>query len=145
MLTFLGSIVLLLVIVLLLRIVRSAEKGTFTSGFGFGPRMVSSIFSALGEPSRIVVNGRTYASVDEMPPDVRAQYEQAMSLAMEATGQNRILDFPSGGRVRGRIAGSRAQTADPATRLKQLEEMKTSGLLTEEEYEAKRAQIIDAL
>src|SRR5687767_3000039 len=28
----------------------------------------------------ITVNGRTYQNVDEMPPDVRRQYEQVMSL-----------------------------------------------------------------
>ena len=28
----------------------------------------------------ITVNGQTYSNIDEMPPDVRRQYEQAMSL-----------------------------------------------------------------
>src|SRR5690348_359527 len=32
------------------------------------------------ESRTITVNGRTYSSVDEMPPDVRAQFEKAMAL-----------------------------------------------------------------
>jgi hypothetical protein len=30
-------------------------------------------------PKRIVIDGKTYNSVDEMPPDIRQKYEQAMS------------------------------------------------------------------
>lgn len=31
-------------------------------------------------PRRIVIDGKTYTSIDEMPADVREQYEQAMSV-----------------------------------------------------------------
>lgn len=35
--------------------------------------------------------------------------------------------------------------ADPAMRLKQLQDMRSSGLITNDEYEAKRTQILDKL
>ena len=35
--------------------------------------------------------------------------------------------------------------ADPTTRLKQLQDMRNSGLITNDEYEAKRTQILDKL
>lgn len=142
--TFLGLLVLLLILVILLRIVRSTEQGPFTPRFRSGPNFLSSVLTSLGAQSKIVVNGQSYSSIDEMPPEVRAQYEQAMSLALAATEREGILDFSRGARVRNRIAGATSHS-DPATRLRQLQEMKDSGLITEEEYEAKRAQILDAL
>src|SRR5438477_12565478 len=36
--------------------------------------------------TKITVNGRTYQSVDEMPPDARAQYERAMSMLADRDG-----------------------------------------------------------
>ncbi len=42
-------------------------------------------------PKRIVIDGKTYNSVDEMPEDVRRQYEQAMSSLKDQSG-NRIPD-----------------------------------------------------
>ena len=92
MLTFLGLLVGLLILVVLLRLVRGAEKGGLTSKIS----------------------------------------------------QDGVLDFPRSARVRNRIAGG-TPPSDPATRLKQLQEMKDSGLITDDEYEAKRAQSIDAL
>ena len=43
------------------------------------------------EPKRIVIDGKTYTSVQEMPPDVRQQYEQAMGSLRNQTA-NRIPD-----------------------------------------------------
>jgi len=40
---------------------------------------------------RIVIDGKTYTSVDEMPPDVRQKYEQAMSVFKD-NNQNNIPD-----------------------------------------------------
>ena len=36
-------------------------------------------------PKLIVIDGKTYNSVDEMPEDIRKQYEQAMSSPMQTT------------------------------------------------------------
>jgi hypothetical protein len=144
MLTFLGLLVLLLILVLLMRLVRVAEQGGLTSRIRPGRDLISSVLYSLGAPSRIVVNGETYASVDEMPPGVRAQYEQAMGVAISATSRDGILDFPRRARVLKASTGG-AAPSDPARRLKQLQEMKDAGLVTDEEYEAKRLEILDAL
>ena len=40
---------------------------------------------------RIVIDGKTYNSVNEMPPDVRAKYEQAMN-GLKDGNQNRVPD-----------------------------------------------------
>lgn len=42
-------------------------------------------------PKVIIVDGKTYHSVDEMPPDVRQKYEQAMRILTEADG-NQLSD-----------------------------------------------------
>src|SRR5512133_2631068 len=39
-------------------------------------------------PKRIVIDGKAYSSVDEMPEDVRKQYEQAMSSLRDQSGTN---------------------------------------------------------
>ncbi|MDP9177679.1 MAG: SHOCT domain-containing protein [Gemmatimonadota bacterium] len=142
--TFLGLLGVLLIIVLLLRLVRHFEGGGAPSRIGPRSSLVAAVLTALGAPSRIVINGNTYSSVDEMPPEVRAQYEQAMRVALDATNRDGILDFARSARARNRIAGASAPS-DPATRMKQLEEMRDSGLITEDEYETKRAQILEAL
>jgi hypothetical protein len=54
----------------------------------------------MGEFSRtstkIVVNGQTYRSIDEMPPDVRRQYDQVMSRMRADANQNGIPDIFEG-------------------------------------------------
>ena len=41
----------------------------------------------------ITINGRTYKSLDEMPPDDRRQYEELMSKFMMDRNNNGIPDF----------------------------------------------------
>jgi hypothetical protein len=61
---------------------------------------------------RIVVNGREYGSVEEMPPDVRRAFESAR----EATGAGRIrMPGDQGRRGRSRVRVARSSTA-PAMR-----------------------------
>ena len=143
--TFFGLLVVLFIIVLLLRLVRQFEgdEGPFRISSS-RTSFVSAVLTALGAPSKIVINGQVYSSVEDMPPEVRAQYEQAMSVALASTNRDGILDFSRGARARHRIAGS-ISPSDPATRMKQLEEMRESGLITDAEYDTKRAQILDAL
>jgi len=43
------------------------------------------------KPKMIVIDGKTYDSIEEMPPDVRQKYEQAMQSLGDANG-NRIPD-----------------------------------------------------
>jgi hypothetical protein len=46
--------------------------------------------------TRITVNGREYQRVDEMPPEVRRQYERAMSMLADKDG-NGVPDVLEGG------------------------------------------------
>jgi hypothetical protein len=46
--------------------------------------------------AQITVNGKTYSSIDEMPPDVRKQYARAMSLLADKDG-NGVPDIMEGG------------------------------------------------
>jgi hypothetical protein len=48
--------------------------------------------------SHITVNGVEYASVDQMPPDVRQQYERAMSILADRDN-NGVPDIIEGGNV----------------------------------------------
>src|SRR5437870_5950311 len=51
--------------------------------------------------TRITVNGQTYASVDEMPSEVRQQYEKAMSMLADKN-RNGIPDVLEGSTVEGK-------------------------------------------
>ncbi len=64
--------------------------------------------------SRIVVNGREYGSVEEMPPDVRALYERALRLAAEAGTAGataEVATSTSGGDVPGQVTVRTVKTA----------------------------------
>jgi hypothetical protein len=43
--------------------------------------------------TKIMINGRTYTSVEEMPPDVRRQYEETMAKLSVDKNNNGIPDF----------------------------------------------------
>jgi hypothetical protein len=60
-------------------------------------------FSFTKSFSRITVNGQTYNSVDEMPPDVRKTYEQLMAKLKEDRDGNGIPDI-----LEGKAAGAAA-------------------------------------
>lgn len=51
--------------------------------------------------SRIVIDGRTYKSVNEMPPDVRAKYEKAMNMLRDEDRDGRpdVFDVSSSTQV----------------------------------------------
>jgi hypothetical protein len=91
----------------------------------------------------IVVNGRAYASVDEMPADVRQVYEQMSGLLNDADGDG-MPDLFETIQTAATQTGPDAQAppGDPAARLQKLNELRASGLITEEEYQSKRAQIL---
>jgi len=77
----------------------------------------------------ITVDGQTYTSVDEMPPHVRQACERVMTVLSDADGDGvpDILATAPSGRVQ---------------RLKELKEMMDEGLITIQEYEAKKAEIL---
>lgn len=105
-------------------------------------KLVSSVIQHQVVPTKIVFNGQEFSSPAEMPPDVREAYEQVMTNVLADVDSNGIPDLmeSSGTAV---FADLRAfSREDPAATLTKLKEMRDAGLITEQEYETKRAEII---
>src|SRR6478752_2514283 len=51
------------------------------------------IFRTSVSVGRITVNGKTYSNVDEMPPDIRRQYEQEMRSILADRDGNGVPDI----------------------------------------------------
>lgn len=66
-----------------------------------------------------IVNGTPYASLEALPPEARAIFEQTL--------------------------GASAPAPDPAERMRALKRLYDEGLISAEEYEAKRAAILEQL
>jgi len=92
--------------------------------------------------------GQTYTKVDDLPPEARAKYEQAMSAMADKDG-NGIPDILQG--AMGNISAARsgrstgASGTDPAEKLRKLEQLLAEGLITRQEYEAKKAEILSRM
>ena len=99
-----------------------------------------------GLQSKIVFNGREFSSPDDMPPDVRQAYDQVMSGVLVDANRNNIPDIVEGGGGSSVFTGIRTLTPeDPAEKLRKLNEMRDSGLITNQEYETKRAEILSRM
>jgi hypothetical protein len=138
---YLGLLVVVLVVMILMRIGRASSSPGSSSKFKFGTRnVVTASVDSHGAPTKIVFNGQEYSSVDEMPPVARAAYKLTMGMVLADADHDGVPDlFKSVG------AGDVSSAADPAARMKQLQNMKDAGLITNDEYEAKRTQILDKL
>jgi len=136
-------LVAIVVVMILMRIGRASSSPGASSNFKFGTRniMTGSVDSH-GVSTMIVFNGKEYSSEDEMPPVARAAYKVAMGIARRDADHDGVPDFlKSIAAARGDVTSA----ADPTTRMKQLQNMKDAGLITNDEYEAKRTQILDKL
>lgn len=96
--------------------------------------------------SSIVVNGQTYARPEDMPPDIRRAYEQSMAVFADKDG-NGVPDLLDN---LGAAAGASAQVidlsgGDRVARLQELKRMLDAGLITSQEYEAKKGEILAKL
>jgi hypothetical protein len=97
--------------------------------------------SSLQSFQTIVVNGRAYTNVDEMPADVRQVYEQ-MSGFFNDANQDGMPDLFETIAAVAAQAEPGAPLSDPAARLRKLDELRAADLVSEQEYQAKRAQIL---
>lgn len=151
MLMYLGLLVVVLVVMMLMRIGRANSSPGSNSNFKFNTRnIVTAALDSRGAPTKIVFNGQEYSSVDEMPPVARAAYKLAMGLVLtdaDHDGVPDLLKSVAAGRSGfiPKLGSGEVSPADPATRMKQLQDMRNSGLITNDEYEAKRTQILDKL
>ncbi len=131
---------------------RSDEPSSSSGGwlnsnikFTLPAKLVSSVMQTPGLKTRIVFNGQEFASADDMRPDIRKAYDQVMSGMLVDSNQNNIPDIIEGGGS-SVFTGIRTLTPDdPAEKLKKLKEMRDSGLITAEEYETKRSEILSRM
>ena len=153
MLMYLGLLVVLLVLIVLMRFMRSSEKSgggpNWTFRINSVPTVLTTALDSLGAPTKIVFNGQEYSSPDEMPAEARAAYDFAMKGVLADANRDGIPDvFKSvggPGAFRASIGAGAGASGDPATRLKQLQDMKNAGLITDDEYDAKRSEILDKI
>lgn len=109
--------------------------------FNLPAKLVSSVMQTPGLNTKIVFNGQEFSRPEEMPADIRKAYDQVMNGVLVDKDQNGIPDIAEGGAAQ--VFDLRnITTVDPAERLKKLNEMHDAGLITPEEYEAKRTEII---
>jgi hypothetical protein len=103
---------------------RAADAGMMTSG-------------------TIIHGGQTYTNIDDLPPEARSKYQQAMSALADKDGDG-IPDILQGGV--GNISQKKdVHGADPAEKLRVLEQMLNEDLITRQEYDAKKAEILSRI
>lgn len=90
------------------------------------------------------INGKSYNSLDELPPDQRKAYEQAMSVFADKNGDGMPDIFQQAGAQVFDLRGGSATTGS-AQRLAELKQMLDQGLITPAEYERKRVEILNQL
>ncbi len=101
---------------------------------------------APGLQTKIFFNGQEFSSPDDMPTEIRRAYDQVMTGMLADANHNSIPDIFEGGGGSSSFTGIRTLTPDdPAEKLKKLKEMRDSGLITAEEYETKRAEILSRM
>lgn len=107
----------------------------------------SATFGTTGMRTRIVFNGKEYSSLEEMPAEIRREYERAMATVLADTDRDGIPDIFEGGNSATLFhTDVLARTSeDPAEKLKKLKEMMDAGLITEQEYETKKTEILNRM
>lgn len=104
---------------------------------------LTTTLGTTGVRTRIIFNGQEYSNVEEMPPEIRRSYQQAMNGVLADSNRNGIPDlFESGGANILHTEVVTRKPEDPHDTLKQLKNMRESGLITEQEYEKKKAEIL---
>jgi hypothetical protein len=161
-------------------------SGSFSSNIKLGslPEKLIASLGTTNVTTKIIFNGKEYSSREDMPPEVRRIYDNAMatvladenrdgipdlfqgkggSTIMHANLKSQLLDdanakidLPDDAYARTNLLDDASvKTAslddadvrtrlldDPAESLKKLKEMKDSGLITDEEFETKKAEIL---
>jgi len=136
-LTFVVFLAVTLVLIFPLRaLARRAETAVGPVNL---PGMILGTPRATGKPARIIVNGQEYAGPEEMPAETRSAYEGAMGVFADADGDG-VPDLFEGVGVK-----AQAPPGDAAARLTKLKSLLEAGLITTQEYEAKKAEILSEL
>jgi hypothetical protein len=118
-------------------------RAAIEPGISFGaPGSPAASPSSVQSFQTIVVNGRAYTNVEEMPADVRQAYEKMSGLFNDADGDGVPDLFENIATVAAQVDPGMTSPRDPAARLRKLDELRAAGLISEQEYQAKRAQIL---
>jgi hypothetical protein len=121
---------------------KTAAEGWGAAFAGARPSMDFSS-GGVSTHSAFVVDGKSYASADQLPPEARAALGKAANLLGDAN-QNGIPDMLEN------ALGSDAQVfaasaEDRVQKLSDLKAMLDKGLITNAEYEAKKKDILDRM
>ncbi|MGI8732291.1 MAG: SHOCT domain-containing protein [Pyrinomonadaceae bacterium] len=109
-------------------------------------RLLSAGLRTTNVPTKIVFNGQEFSSPDQMPSDVRRVYDQTISGVLADANENGVPDVFEGEGSKGVFHVEMKSTPeDAAAKLKALREMKDSGLISDAEYEAKKAEILSRM
>lgn len=127
----------------------SSSSGSWLNSnikFNLPAKLMSSVMQTPGLQTKIVFNGQEFSSPNDMPPEIRTAYDQVMGGMLADANGNNIPDVWEGGGGGSIFTGIKTLTPDdPADKLKKLKEMRDSGLITAEEYDTKRAEILSRL
>jgi hypothetical protein len=114
--------------------------------FNLPARLVSSAMQTPGIQTKIVFNGQEFSGPNDMPPEIRKAYEQVMSGVLTDSDSDGIPDIVENGADAGIFTDVRTLTReDPSESLTKLNQMRDAGLITQQEYEAKRAEILSRI
>lgn len=114
---------------------------------GVNPASFAGQPSAAGAPPQVmaaqtyVIDGKVYTNLNDVPPELRQQMQQAMSMLGDANNDG-IPDILQGTLPMAGLSTTPTEASDPAERLRKLEELRKAGLITEQEYQVRRAQIL---
>lgn len=136
-LTFIALLVLTLILIFPLRLLIRRLKPA--AGYSTVSHAASPMPGVTSTLSRIMFRGREYSSPDEMPGAARAAYEQALNVFVD-TDPDAMPDL-----VQGTEQPETQTPSDPVERLKKLNGLMEAGLITQQEYEAKKAEILSEL
>lgn len=101
----------------------------------------SSTIGSHGEITRVAITGREHAGPEDMPPEAREAYDFAIDTMVDGNHDGRI-DALEPSNLPQTDFDRREQARRTFQQLKQLEKMKSDGMITNAEYSAKRAELL---
>ena len=109
---------------------------------------VSTNIKRVVSSETIIYQGKTYNNADDLPPEARSKYKKAMSTLADRDGDG-IPDILQGSASNADITQADHSTgttaSDSAEKLRKLKEMLDDGLITYQEYTAKKADILERM
>lgn len=123
----------------------SDASSSFNSSINLGS-LPGKLIASLGTTNvqtKVIFNGKEYSSPDDMPPEIRAIYDRAMNTVLSDGDGDGILDVFQGKKLDTHVVTGLLE--DPAESLKKLKELNDAGLINDQEFETKKAEILSRL